>query len=88
MKTNKVILGVIGGLATGAILGVLFAPHSGKKTRKKIADKSKAIKDHAKEDFDKLIQKIDDKYKSISEDAHKLLHDGKAKIENEIAKKN
>ncbi len=88
MKTNKVILGVIGGLATGAILGVLFAPHSGKKTRKKIADKSKAMKDHVKEDFDKLIQKIDDKYQSISDDAHKLLHDGKAKIENEIAKKN
>ena len=88
MKTNKVILGVIGGLAAGAILGILFAPSSGKKTRKKIADKYKAIKDHAKEDFDKLIKKIDDKYKSISEDAHKLIHNGQSKIENEIAKKN
>jgi gas vesicle protein len=84
MKTNKVILGVIGGLATGAILGILFAPHSGKKTRKKIADKSKTIKDHAKGDFDKLIQKIDSKYQSISEDTHEFLHKGKSKLKNEI----
>lgn len=88
MKANKVILGVVGGLAAGAILGILFAPSSGKKTRKKIADKSKELKDNAKADFDKLIQKIDEKYQSVAEDAHKLLHDGKSKIENEIAKKN
>ncbi len=88
MKTSKVILGTIGGLVTGAILGILFAPSSGKKTRKKIAKKSKAMKEHAKEDFDKLIQKIDNKYKTISDDAHRLLHEGKSKTENETAKKN
>ncbi|MFA9187745.1 YtxH domain-containing protein [Flavobacterium sp. FBOR7N2.3] len=88
MKTNKVILGVIGGLATGAILGVLFAPNSGKNTRKKIADKSKTLKDNTKKDLDKLMQKLDEKYQSVSETANKFLHEGKAKIENEIAKKN
>lgn len=88
MKTNKVISGVIGGIAIGAILGILFAPSSGKKTRKKIADKSKALKDNAKGDFDKLIQKIDEKYQSVSENANKFLHEGKSKIENGVAKKN
>lgn len=88
MKTNKVILGVIGGLATGALLGILFAPESGKKTRRKIKDKSQELKDNMKEDFDKLIQKIDDKYQSVSENAHNFLHKGKLKIENGIEQKN
>ncbi|KDN56068.1 YtxH domain-containing protein [Flavobacterium seoulense] len=88
MKTNKIILGLIGGLAAGAVLGVLFAPDNGKKTRKKISDKSKELKDNLKGDFDKLLDKIDHKYQSLSEDTHRLLNKGKEKIENEIANKN
>ena len=34
MKSN--ILGVVAGLAAGTLLGVLFAPDKGSKTRKKI----------------------------------------------------
>ena len=45
MKPNKVVLGVIGGVAVGAILGVLFAPHKGSKTRKKILNKGKDYAD-------------------------------------------
>ena len=87
MKTNKVVLAAIGGLAAGAALGILFAPRSGKKTRKKIAEKSKALKEHAKEDFDKLIEKIDHKYKTISDDAHRLLQESKSKAENGMTNK-
>lgn len=39
MKASNVVLGVLGGLAAGAILGVLFAPDKGENTRKKIAKK-------------------------------------------------
>jgi gas vesicle protein len=38
MKTDKVILGVLGGIAAGAILGILFAPEKGKR-KKKIKNK-------------------------------------------------
>jgi gas vesicle protein len=34
MKTDKVILGVLGGIAAGAILGILFAPEKGERTEK------------------------------------------------------
>ncbi|RVT72243.1 YtxH domain-containing protein [Flavobacterium sufflavum] len=88
MKTNKVVLGLIGGLVTGAALGILFAPQSGRKTRRKIKDKSREFKDHMKEDFDKLIQKIDKKYESVSHNAHEFFHNGKAKIENETTTRN
>ena len=38
MESSKVVLGVIGGVAVGALLGVLFAPDKGSKTRKKILE--------------------------------------------------
>jgi gas vesicle protein len=34
MKTDKVILGVLGGIAAGAILGILFAPEKGRNKKK------------------------------------------------------
>ncbi len=49
MKTaGKVAIGVAAGAAAGAALGVLFAPDKGKETRKKIAAKSKQIKEDVK----------------------------------------
>lgn len=35
MKADKVILGILGGVAVGALLGVLFAPEKGSKPEKK-----------------------------------------------------
>lgn len=37
MSTQKTLLGFLGGLAAGAAIGILFAPQSGKKTRRAIA---------------------------------------------------
>ena len=37
MKNSDVVVGILGGLAVGAILGVLFAPDKGSNTRRKIA---------------------------------------------------
>lgn len=54
MNTSKVLLGVLGGVAAGAIAGILFAPAKGCKTRKRIMNKGKDYADDLKEKFEDL----------------------------------
>jgi gas vesicle protein len=58
MKTSKTILGILGAAAAGALLGVLFAPDKGSKTRQKIADKGKDYKNDFKGKIDHIVNKI------------------------------
>ena len=48
MKNSDVVVGILGGLAVGAILGILFAPDKGSNTRRKIAEKGTDLKDNIK----------------------------------------
>lgn len=62
MKNNQVILGVLGGLAAGALLGILFAPEKGSKTRKMIADKEEGYAEDLKNKFNDMFDKASSKY--------------------------
>ena len=53
MKNSDIVVGVLSGLAVGALLGVLFAPDKGVETRKKISDEGKKIADKVKHKFQK-----------------------------------
>ncbi len=79
MDTGKVLLGVLGGVAIGALVGVLFAPDKGTKTRKKILNKSKGYATDLKSKFDDLYNDATDKYETILHDAKELVssNDGK-----------
>jgi gas vesicle protein len=43
MDTGKAILGIVAGLATGAVLGILFAPDKGSETRRKMIKKGEDL---------------------------------------------
>lgn len=65
MKSNKLLLGLLGGLASGALLGILLAPHKGSKTRKRIFNKGKDYADEMKGKFEEFMGDVMDKYNNI-----------------------
>jgi gas vesicle protein len=77
MKTGNVLLGIIAGAATGAILGILFAPDKGSETRKKIAKKSKLFTQNLNTKYNKIVDDLSGKVKDMESGADGLLQRGK-----------
>ncbi len=81
MKSSNVLLGIVGGLAAGAVLGVLFAPDKGTNTRKKIAKKSSDLKDNLTDSFNDFVSNVEDKYKDLASKASGLMEEGSDNLE-------
>jgi gas vesicle protein len=73
MESGKTAAGVLLGIGVGALLGVLFAPAKGSKTRKRILDKGQGYADDLKEKFDGLYQDVSDKYENLLEEAKTMV---------------
>jgi gas vesicle protein len=78
MNSGKLFLGLLAGVAAGALLGVLFAPDKGASTRKKITKKSEDYVDSLKEKFNEFLDTIGEKVDEAKEDVEKV----KAKAES------
>lgn len=79
MKSGNVLLGVLAGVAAGALMGILLAPDKGTKTRKQLLNKGEDFADELKEKYDELVTTLSDKYKSTKSEAEALLAKGKAR---------
>ncbi len=80
MKTNKLALGILGAVAAGAVLGLLFAPDKGSKTRKKIASKGKDLKSSVKDGVNNFIGKSSEKLNDLTSQVENI----KGEVKEEI----
>lgn len=83
MGTGKVLLGVLAGLAAGAMLGILFAPEKGTVTRKKILKKGEDYADELKGKFDEFVESITDKYEETKEEVTDFAERSKSKMQDQ-----
>ena len=67
MKTGKALLGVLAGFAAGAVIGVLFAPEKGARTRRSIVRKGEdlvdSLNDTIETRFDELMDTVSDGFR-------------------------
>jgi len=71
MSSGKVILGVLVGMAAGAVIGVLFAPDKGSETRRKIVEAGEDYADAAKEKFNQMVDSMNEKFEKVKDDVEK-----------------
>jgi gas vesicle protein len=80
MSSGKIITSLLAGVAIGAVLGVLFAPEEGSKTRKKILRQKEDFKDSLKDKINDFVDEISQQYESAKNNATDMMEKGKEKI--------
>ena len=84
------VLALLAGAAIGAGLGILFAPHEGKKTRGKIKDTYDNSKDDLMDKFGEITDTVKNKFNKTKVDLEKafdnLVDNADEKSEDVIAK--
>ena len=82
MNSGKVLLGVLAGVATGALLGILFAPAKGSRTRRKILRQGESYVGGLEEKFNEYANTISGKLEHAKEEVSAFAQKGKEKFEN------
>lgn len=65
MSLGKVLIGVMAGFATGAVLGVLYAPDKGTTTRRRFSGKGYTYTEELEKKFNDLIDNITEQFETV-----------------------
>ena len=85
MNTGKVLLGVLAGVAAGALVGILFAPAKGSRTRKRIYKKGEDYAEGLNETVGEILESITHKFEQVKAEVAEFAQKGKDKV-HEIEK--
>lgn len=83
MKSGNVLLGVLAGVAAGALMGILLAPDKGANTRKRLLGAGEDYADALKEKFDEVVGSITKKHENVKDTAEDVAAKGHSKF-NEV----
>ena len=83
MNTDKILIGILGGMAAGAILGVLFAPDKGSNTRKKITDKGNALASDIGSRYNDVKSQVSNTVDRVKNEFAQIVQDGQ-ELGNEV----
>jgi gas vesicle protein len=72
MSSQKVVLGLLAGVAAGALAGILFAPAKGSRTRRRIMKKGEDYTEVLKEKFNDLLETVTEKMEKVKEEVSKF----------------
>ncbi len=81
MSAEKVLVGVLSGVAIGVTLGVLFAPDKGSATRKKIVTKSQDYVHDLEGRLSEATSALTRKVESMAHDSLEAVENGARRLE-------
>ena len=84
MSTGKVLLGVVAGAATGALLGILFAPEKGSITRRKLVDGTNDMAEELSQKMKDQAELLRQKANDLEEMADKKFDDLKKTVKTNV----
>ena len=86
MKNSTSMITIIAGAATGALLGVLFAPKKGTKMRKEISRKSSDYARGARDGVTDFFHEITDELMHAKDNAVKKIEKQSSKVTKDLVK--
>lgn len=86
MSIEKVLLGIVAGVAVGATLGVLYAPDKGTATRRKITQKRDDYIHDANDMVNEFLTNMTEKFEAMRDEAMQMFENGKEQVGKKVEK--
>lgn len=83
-SASSIAIALIGGIAVGTLVSLLFAPQSGEDTRNMIASKSRDLKDSMKEQLKNLKSKMQHNAEDLADNAKDKFNTVKQSTNNAV----